>query len=167
MRFKIGDRVSFIDEPGGGIVRSVKSGQVLIETDEGFEEWVASDILIRRGDLPIKEVVQKDQKGQRQKTVLKREKSDYLEVDLHIHELVEYSKHLSNYQMLQMQLHEAEKAIAKARRAFVKKVILIHGVGEGKLRTELHQMLAGMERLNFYDADFNRYGAGATEVELY
>ncbi len=159
--------MSYIDEPVNARVRSVKGNQVLVEREDGFEEWMESSQLVKRGDLKVREVDHKDHKPKRKHSVLKREKTDFLEVDLHIHELVENSRGMTNYQMLQKQLDTARLAIEKARRSFVKKVILIHGVGEGRLRSELHQMLMDMDRLNFYDADFNRYGAGATEVELF
>lgn len=159
--------MAYIDEPTNGKVREVKGSEVLVEREDGFEEWADSSQLIKRGKLEVKEVVQKDQSIPRKATPLRRDKVNYLEVDLHIHELVETKGGMSNFQILRLQMDEAQKTIEKARRGFIKKVILIHGVGEGRLRSELHEMLRGMEKINFYDADFTKYGAGATEVDLY
>ncbi len=47
MRFKVGDKVKFLDELGGGIVvGTVDSKLVKIKTDDGFEMPVLSSNLI-------------------------------------------------------------------------------------------------------------------------
>ncbi len=46
--------------------------------------------------------------------------------------------------------------------------MFIHGVGEGVLRYELHRLLKEYEgQLKFYDADYQKYGIGATAVHLF
>jgi len=41
-------------------------------------------------------------------------------------------------------------------------------VGEGVLKYELHRLLKEYEgQLKFYDADYQKYGIGATEVYLF
>ena len=37
-------------------------------------------------------------------------------------------------------------------------------MGEGVLKEELYYLLRRYENLNFYDADYQKYGVGATEV---
>jgi dsDNA-specific endonuclease/ATPase MutS2 len=47
------------------------------------------------------------------------------------------------------------------------KVYLIHGLGTGRLREELHDMLRRHPRVRgFQNSHFPRYGFGATEVLL-
>jgi len=64
-----------------------------------------------------------------------------IEVDLHIHELVDNENGLSNADMLQIQMQkfrtELEKAIDERRR----KIIFIHGIGNGVLKMELRKEL--------------------------
>ena len=81
--------------------------------------------------------------------------------------MVEHEKNFSNYEKLQIQLSKAKDSIEKARRSGIKRLILIHGVGEGILKEEIHRMLERMDRLNFFEANFLKYGDGATEIELY
>jgi len=45
--------------------------------------------------------------------------------------------------------------------------VFIHGVGEGVLRTELEFLLGRYSNVTFYDAEYAKYGVGATEVYIY
>ena len=45
-------------------------------------------------------------------------------------------------------------------------IVFIHGVGEGVLKLELEYVLKRYEDLTYYDADYQKYGFGATEVCL-
>ena len=47
------------------------------------------------------------------------------------------------------------------------KVVLIHGVGEGVLRTEIHNYLNTLQRIEYNDASYRIYGYGATEVIIH
>ncbi len=58
MRFKIGDKVNFIDEMGGGIVTGVVDSKLVrIKTDDGFEMPVlSSDLILDHRSMPTPEV---------------------------------------------------------------------------------------------------------------
>lgn len=166
MRFKTGDIVSFLNHVGSGVVLEVESDQVLVETEYGFEEWFDEKDLVPRKSMPIGEVQQKDEvKFPSNQT--ETHGPNQLIKDLHFNQLVDFPKNFTNHQMLQIQLNEARNTIDKARRGGIKKVILIHGVGEGRLREEIHSMLERMDRLTFYDASYHQFGEGATEIELF
>ncbi|HAH22259.1 MAG TPA: DUF2027 domain-containing protein [Prolixibacteraceae bacterium] len=102
------------------------------------------------------------------KVVVKRTVSpDLVEVDLHIHELLEDTRGLSNHEMLEVQLgrfrNELETAIANGTR----RIVFIHGVGNGTLKQELRQELTTKyKKYYFQDASFKEYGYGATMVIL-
>lgn len=103
-----------------------------------------------------------------QKVVVKRASSpDLVEIDLHIHELLEDTRGLSNHEMLDVQLgrfrNELETAIANGTR----KIVFIHGVGNGTLKLELRKELSTKyKKYYFQDASFKEYGYGATMVIL-
>ena len=56
-----------------------------------------------------------------------------------------------------------EAAIRDGKR----KLIVIHGVGEGVLREEVRRTLQYYQGVQFHDADMRRYGVGATEVLIH
>jgi dsDNA-specific endonuclease/ATPase MutS2 len=89
------------------------------------------------------------------------------EVDLHIEEIVDQYKHLTNGEIVDIQLRHARTVIEKARKNKIQKVVFIHGKGKGTLRSELLHLLSGYTFLEYYDASFKTYGGGATEVKIF
>ena len=89
------------------------------------------------------------------------------EVDLHIEKLMPEWKHLNNFEMLTLQLNTFEKYLDLAIAHHQHNLIVIHGVGTGKLKDEIHEILKGRREvrsfINRYDP---RYGYGATEIFL-
>ena len=91
---------------------------------------------------------------------------DTEEVDLHIEELVDKPKELSNQQMLDIQMSRFQTTLEGALKTpKVKKIVFIHGVGNGRLRYEIRKHLDRYyPRLDYQDASFKEYGYGATLV---
>lgn len=88
------------------------------------------------------------------------------EVDLHIQHLVDDYKNLSNAEMLQIQLQKFRKEMDNALKNHYHKIVFIHGVGNGVLRTEILRELRSYQGVRSGDASFEKYGFGATEVIL-
>ncbi|MGV3637348.1 MAG: Smr/MutS family protein, partial [Flavobacteriales bacterium] len=100
------------------------------------------------------------------KTPKRPEDNSVAEVDLHLHELVDDETKLSQGEKLKYQLAYFERALEAAIRDGKRKLIVIHGVGEGVLREEVRRMLQYYDSVRFHDANMARYGSGATEVEI-
>jgi hypothetical protein len=86
-------------------------------------------------------------------------------IDLHIEKIMDTHSHLSNAEILHFQLQEFEKWFELARLNNLPSMIIIHGVGKGKLKQEIHDLLKvkpGVKSFINQYADF--YGYGATEV---
>ena len=88
------------------------------------------------------------------------------EVDLHIEELVEHVSGLSNFEMLNIQLERFEKELDAALEKNMKKIIFIHGVGNGRLKQEIVSVLKKTRGVSFQDASYKEYGFGATQVNI-
>lgn len=88
------------------------------------------------------------------------------EVDLHIEELVENVSGLSNFEMLNIQLERFEKELDAALEKNMKKIIFIHGVGNGRLKQEIISVLKQTRGISFQDASYKEYGFGATQVNI-
>jgi hypothetical protein len=168
MSIKAGDRVSFLNEVGTGTVISVSGASAMVLNEDGFEEeYPLKELVLRKAlkvqEVPIKDRLAASKSFAKGKAVPKQE----IVVDLHFDSLVEYPKNYQPYEILSIQLREVEKALTRAKKAGIKKVILIHGVGQGRLREEVHTLLERKDNLQFYDASLARFGQGATEVQLY
>ena len=97
---------------------------------------------------------------------VKVELPELMEVDLHMHELIDDTAGLSNKDMLDIQMKtfrdKMEEAISSN---IVKKVVFIHGLGNGVLKTELRRELSSKyKKYAHQDASFQEYGYGATMV---
>lgn len=90
-----------------------------------------------------------------------------VEIDLHFEKLVkEPSKYLPN-EIVNIQVEEAEKFIESAVSMGIREIFLIHGVGNGRLRERLHQVLKKHPAvLDFNNNWHKKYGAGATWVKF-
>jgi len=87
------------------------------------------------------------------------------EIDLHIEKLSDDWKHLSNFEILSLQLQTLEKYIDLAVAHHQPSMIVIHGVGSGKLRDEIHEVLRLRKEVKSFINQYDlRYGYGATEV---
>ena len=88
------------------------------------------------------------------------------EVDLHIEELVDKVSGMSNHEILSVQLERFEKELDKAIESGMKKLIIIHGVGNGRLKREIQSILKSTQGVTFQDASYKDYGFGATQINI-
>ena len=86
-------------------------------------------------------------------------------VDLHIEKLADSWKHLSNFEILTLQLKAFEKYYHLAIAHHQPTLIFIHGVGSGKLKDEIHEILKSKSEVkSFVNQYHSNFGYGATEI---
>ena len=91
--------------------------------------------------------------------------SDILEVDLHIEELLETTAGMNAFDILNHQLDVVRRTLNENIKYKGKKIVFIHGKGEGVLRNAIGQELRKKyPRCLSQDASFQKYGFGATMV---
>ncbi|WP_299228765.1 Smr/MutS family protein [uncultured Psychroserpens sp.] len=177
MKFNIGDKVSVIDEAISGVVVQIDNTIVCVETSDGFILEFSPNELIKTESFSngistneIIEVIKQKEFSIKKKSIKVKPKARYLpamEVDLHIHKLTSNERQMTNYDMLTLQLDVAKQQLEFAIRKRIRKVVFIHGVGEGVLKMELDTLFRRYDNIKFYDADLQKYGNGATEVYIY
>jgi dsDNA-specific endonuclease/ATPase MutS2 len=184
MKFNVGDEVSFLNEKGKGVVSSIMNKKmVLVRVEDGFEfPYAISElILIKAAEVPLpppKKASDPLPKIDVSMLLQKRTHSDKpkrskphshgmqeMEINLHIEELLDNYSRMSNAEIVQVQLRHFTKALDKAISGHYKKLIVIHGVGNGRLKQEVRAILDS-ENITYYDASYAKYGFGATEVVL-
>ena len=126
----------------------------LLKTVELLTDNDTREIILEKETKPI------------QKNFVKRaDTNELLEIDLHIHELIDDIRGLSNAEMLNIQLKKFIEVMEANKSNKGKKVVFIHGVGNGTLKTELRKQLEQKYKgIYFLDASFKEYGFGATMV---
>jgi dsDNA-specific endonuclease/ATPase MutS2 len=86
-------------------------------------------------------------------------------IDLHIEKLTDDWQRLSNFEILSLQLKEFEKWYELAVAHHQPNLIVIHGVGSGKLRDEIHEILKTKKEVKTFVNQYEpRFGYGATEI---
>lgn len=85
------------------------------------------------------------------------------EIDLHIEQLVDQVKGLTNADMLHIQLAELERYLRIAVNNKQDKMVIIHGLGKGVLRTEVQRILKEHPHVLKQESGWQAgYGFGAT-----
>lgn len=181
MDFKVGDTVSVLDEAISGVISKIEDTSIYIETDDGFElDFQAHELILINPKASLKseifstqsfnDVISEKEHLTKHKSLRikpKERNQPMMEVDLHIHHLTTKDKYMSNYEMLNLQLDTAKRQLEFAINKRIQKIVFIHGVGEGVLRLELETLFGRYDNVKFYDADYRKYGLGATEVYIF
>jgi plasmid maintenance system antidote protein VapI len=177
MRFKVGDTVAVLDDVVKGVITEIRGEQISVKSADGMIFSYAPSDLVKIGvdqnelskysDIDnqlLNEKLRATPKGASKFVTSKKEIT--LEVDLHINQLVKSTKGMDNFDMLNLQMETARRKLEYAIQKKISKIVFIHGVGEGVLRTEL-QYLFQKYPVKFYDASYQKYGLGATEVYIF
>jgi hypothetical protein len=87
------------------------------------------------------------------------------EVDLHIEQLTSEFGSMSDHEMFTVQMRHFENRLNYGLTNDYVKITFIHGVGTGRLRDAIRNVLQEY-KLKFEDGAFQKYGVGATSVNL-
>jgi len=180
MSLKVGDFVEVLDEDLSGDIIFINKGKVIIQTPDGFELEFESSQLVKGGNSKLLgtsifnddtfEKIDSDKNSQKKKSVgVKRKEriQPAMEVDLHIGKLLPSTKGMQKHDILTFQLDTVKRQLAFAMQKRIQRIVFIHGVGEGVLKLELEYLLKHYDNLKFYDANYQKYGVGATEVYFF
>ena len=185
--FKIGDKVRFLNTDGFGVITKIISkDEVELENEFGFDEVFKVKELVaerKKEDYQTdnlafnKQVNSKinSDANSKQSADLKR-KFKHLDqygnkdrdiIDLHIENLIDSHRGMSNAQILNIQMVNFRRFLNASINKQHKKIVIIHGVGEGVLRSEIRKELNyNHSHLEYYDASYQEFGMGATEIRL-
>ncbi len=150
-------------------------------SESDFFETPALVYDIVRNDVPAKEVYASAEELQdallrkvdeeiqpKARTIMKHGgQQDILEVDLHIGELLDDTKGMSNREMLDYQLDKFREVMDKYKTKREQRIVFIHGKGDGVLRKAvLDELKHKYPACRHQDASFQEYGFGATMVTI-
>ena len=88
-------------------------------------------------------------------------------VDLHASELLETTAGMTPADILNYQLEVFRKTLKEHEAEKGKKIVFIHGKGEGVLRRALvNELKYRFKSFQYQDASFQEYGWGATQITI-
>ena len=177
-KLKVGDLVSFMgDNSKGKVVAILSDDNYEIEIEAGFT------IPVNRLEIEkifVQDIEIDDQQLMRQKKIDKNNNFHRVskshqapskffhdhEIDLHIENLIESWKGLSNFDIVSIQLNSFRKRFNQALVNNEPFLVVIHGVGKGVLRNEIYNYLSLFPDIKVGPADVNIYGMGASEIRF-
>ena len=87
------------------------------------------------------------------------------EIDLHIEALIDNKRGLSNAEIVKLQLDTLRHYVQLAIVHRQERMVVIHGLGKGKLREEVHTVLKQIHEVSRFKNEWSgKYGFGATEI---
>ncbi len=128
---------------------------------------ILTDEIDKLTDDDFRKLIKDKEKNQLEKRDTKAKMPEVIEVDLHIHELIDNPSGLENREILEIQLEKVEREMNYAIQNRAGRIVFIHGVGQGVLKQEVLKLLKSkFSRYYVQDASFKEYGYGATMVIL-
>ncbi|MFY7664854.1 DNA mismatch repair protein MutS [Flavobacterium sp.] len=170
--FKTGDRVQVLDDAVEGVITAIDTDSITIESTDGFLIKYQPNELIKIGETKIAVSYQdirfaksiKDVPQKVKKSPFKDKVRATPSFDLHIEKIVQSHKGMSNFDILNLQLETAQRHIEFAIKNRIPKIVLIHGVGAGVLKTELEYLYRKYDQIIVSEASYQLYGQGASEL---
>ncbi len=150
-----------------------RSGEILLMPLYALQQEPEVDISVLVDKYKMSELENEKRKidsspGQKNKgakerfVILSRQKV----VDLHIEELLKDSSQMSNAQIISYQLNQFMYEMDQAILHKLHKITFIHGVGEGILKNAIKEELKKYPGVRWTEAPPEKFGYGATEIEL-
>lgn len=181
MKLKINDAVAVLDDDLSGTIININGSEITVATTTGFDLVFDSSELVKIkenlmgvsslfSNTSIDSVLLEKKSNKRQnpsKIYSKERNQPTMEVDLHINQLVRNKRGMQNHEMLNLQLETAKRRLEFAIQKRIQRIIFIHGVGEGVLKIELQYLFKRYDGIKYYDANYQKYGQGATEVYIF
>lgn len=151
------------DVPSRPLVIDAKQLKQQMYADSGRQQ---QNVSARQGETDGY-VRRYDDQHSRGKAPQRRPDGDVVVVDLHASELLETTAGMSSADILNYQLEVFRRKLEEHKQEKGRKIVFIHGKGEGVLRQALLQELRyKYKKYTFQDASFQEYGYGATQVTI-
>lgn len=160
---KIGDHVSVIDEDLEGKITSVKQDTVYFKDDHGFVHEYQKEKLVLKNASIYEELGTVNKKVQTKSTSQKNPKIHKV-LDLHFEKLVENPDQYNSTERLFIQRDHLIETIEFCRKNKIRKLEIIHGIGDGVLQKMVHDYLEGQTNLEFEDHEFFYHQTGKVTV---
>lgn len=143
----------------------------LFQIDKEEGEVLQTSPVAEKKTMTIDPVALKEKMMEKQEAVVSKQTINIpapkIQVDLHIETLTSDYQALNSSEIIQLQLKTFESNLESAIANGLHYIIFIHGVGNGKLRQEIHKKLSGNPDIQFFeDAQKGKFGYGATKITL-
>lgn len=162
---KIGDQISVLDENLNGIITSVHGNKVVFKDEFGFtHQYPKEKLVIRNSDLY--ENIHVEKKAEMPKPKSQKNQKNHLVLDLHFDKLVNNPTDFESFERLFIQKEKLLETLEFCRNNNLKKLEIIHGIGDGVLQNMVFDVLKSQLNLEFEDHEFFYHSSGSVMVKI-
>ena len=162
---KIGDKVSVIDEDLGGVITSVHGNIVVFADEHGFTHKYPTEKLVKN-NAALYENIRPEKKFEHNKKLSKKHNRNHLVLDLHFEKLVDNPLAYESFERLFLQKEKLLQTLEFCRKNNLKKLEIIHGLGDGTLQKMVHDVLESQTGLDFHNKEILHHQSGSVIVNL-
>jgi hypothetical protein len=162
---KIGDKISVIDENLSGIIVSIFGNRVIFSDEHGFEHQYTKGKLVLQNHS-IYENIRIQKKAEMPKNISKKHNKKHQILDLHFEKIVSNPSYFNSAERLAFQKEKLLKTLAFCRKNNLKKLEIIHGIGDGTLQNMVYTVLKKQTGLDFHDKEILHHQSGSVIVEF-
>ncbi len=160
---KVGDTVSVVDDRMNGTVVSVSGKVVVIEDEHGFRYEYAREKLVPR-DVEMYKRIKTIQKAETSKNISKKHDKNPFLLDLHFENLVKKTSGYTAAERLFLQKEKLRDTLDYCRQNNLKKLEIIHGIGDGVLQQMVYEVLESQTHLEFHNKEILHEQSGTVLV---
>lgn len=160
---KLGDKVSVLDGDLQGIIISIKGEKIEIEDDFGFRHWYLQKELVMKNE-ELYQQVSVDKKEEISQKKSQKHQQKELKLDLHFDQLVASPEQYDSWERIFIQKEKLMQTLDFCKENGIKKLLIIHGLGDGTLQEIVYNTLRGYSGIEFEENDFFRHSSASVEV---
>jgi len=164
-KWQPGSGVSVVDEDLKGILVSISEGMAVLEDVHGFRHEYPLHKLVPE-DRELYDHVPVRKKAEPLKTLSKKHNEKLLRLDLHFERLVRNPQQYSSYERLLIQRERLLDTLEFCRTHRLKKLEIIHGIGDGTLQKMVYDVLESQLNLDFHNNEILHEQSGTVLVYL-
>ena len=165
MEFSLGECVSILNETGRYIILKLDDVSAWIEDEHGFEQKLPLSLIVKTKLVVTRNIVIKDEdESSLEKS--KKGMSRIPSIDLHIEALLDIDDHMSSFDKLNLQIKRFREFMNQNLAKRKTKVLVIHGIGEGRLKSEIKAIMYTSNGYLMQDANYSPQGVGASYIEI-
>lgn len=160
-----GDLVSVVDDDLKGVVIAVRGNLIEIEDEHGFVYQFQKNQLVLQNHNIYQEIAVEPKKEISKKTSKKHQQAEF-QLDLHFEKLVQNPKDYESWERIFIQKEKLIEAVEYCKANFIKKLVVVHGIGDGVLQDIVYETLRGISDIEFDDNPYFKNSIGNIEVRI-
>lgn len=160
---KKGDKVSVLDDDLRGIIIAIDKEKVKIEDEYGFAHCLDKNKIIVQNENFYEEisVVKKNEESQQKS---KRHQKNELKLDLHFDQLVDFPERYEAWERSFIQKEKLVQTLDFCKANKIKRLEVIHGLGDGILQEMVYEVLRGYAGIDFEENEFFKHSSASVDI---